>query len=774
LVQDQIRYVLLAMNTGALVPATADQTWQRRYGDCKAKTTLLLALLRELGIDAEAVAVNSAMGDGVDQLLPAISVFDHVLVRAQVGGRTYWLDGTRLGDRQLDQLPVPGFRWGLPLRASGSELVQIEPPVLTEPLLVQEIELDASAGADAPAPFRGKVVFRGDAATGMRFSLDNMDVTQRDQGMRSFWRNKFDDLQVTSVASSYDEASGSLTLTAEGTLRLDWWEENFFEIEDMRLGFPADFTRPEGTDAQAPYVVAFPDYSVYRATVKLPNVTPGFGISGDNINQKLAGWEYKRKASISNALFRAEASMRSLVPEISAEEARAAEASLRKLSDNVLYLTKPPKLATAAELQAQAGKPLGSAAAYIDRGADMIDRSLYELAIGEFTSAIKLEPGNALAWEDRGYSYANLKRFDEARADLAKAVELNPKSASALRNLGSAMFELGQTADAIRQLGKSLEMEEDSWTRERRAQAYLAARNASSAAEDLIAVLRTEPGRLSLFSNHARDLLRDNRASDVITMANAVLKARAGPSEGALLSSTLFRMSGDDTRARAIAMEAIARTPTAELFTLLGDLDRDPDKSAGFYKQAVDVDPKSLPALSRLVSLQFGTGRNADALSTLDRIEAVSGQGLYWHSMRGQILAKMGEAERARQSFSAARALARNAADFSNLCQAQGSVNFDFELALQDCGSATAKDPDCLACIKMETALLAAAGQHGNAIAAYDKALARRPRDAELIYGRGIAKVKSGKDAEGEADIEVATRIDPKVAERFRILEFPR
>ncbi|MEQ1652596.1 MAG: DUF3857 domain-containing protein, partial [Hyphomicrobium sp.] len=57
LVQQQVRYVYVGFNGGNFTPASADETWQRRYGDCKGKTVLLLALLNELGITAEPVLV---------------------------------------------------------------------------------------------------------------------------------------------------------------------------------------------------------------------------------------------------------------------------------------------------------------------------------------------------------------------------------------------------------------------------------------------------------------------------------------------------------------------------------------------------------------------------------------------------------------------------------------------------------------------------------------------------------------------------------------------
>jgi hypothetical protein len=119
LVQDRIRYVALAMGAGGLTPAEAATTWSRRYGDCKGKTALLLGLLHELSVKAEPVVVNTISGDGFDARLPLVGLFNHVLVRAEIGGKTYWLDGTRTGDTALNRLVTPDYEWGLPLRTPG-------------------------------------------------------------------------------------------------------------------------------------------------------------------------------------------------------------------------------------------------------------------------------------------------------------------------------------------------------------------------------------------------------------------------------------------------------------------------------------------------------------------------------------------------------------------------------------------------------------------------------------------------------------------------------
>ena len=99
LVQGKIRYLFKGMETGNYVPQTPARTWELRYGDCKAKTLLLLALLHALGVEAEPV-LASIQGSGLVAVrLPSPGAFDHVFVRAAIGGESLWLDGTAGGAR---------------------------------------------------------------------------------------------------------------------------------------------------------------------------------------------------------------------------------------------------------------------------------------------------------------------------------------------------------------------------------------------------------------------------------------------------------------------------------------------------------------------------------------------------------------------------------------------------------------------------------------------------------------------------------------------------
>jgi hypothetical protein len=208
LVQDQVRYLYVGMDFGNYTPANADQTWTRRFGDCKGKTALLLALLRELGIKAEPALVSTGGGDGLEQRLPMLSWFDHVLVRAELGGKTYWLDGTRLGDRKLADVPVPDYRWALPVRPSAAKLEALEPTIPDEPEDERRLDVDLTGGFDKPAPTRAEQIYRGDDAVAFNLSMNRMSKVDADKAMRGFWLDRYPWLTPETVSFTSTRATG--------------------------------------------------------------------------------------------------------------------------------------------------------------------------------------------------------------------------------------------------------------------------------------------------------------------------------------------------------------------------------------------------------------------------------------------------------------------------------------------------------------------------------------------------------------------------------------
>jgi hypothetical protein len=343
LVQDQIRYVFLGMNQARIVPADVDTTWSRRYGDCKAKTVLLLALLHGLGVDAEAVAVATADGDAIPTRLPMIGLFNHVLVRATIDGKTYWLDGTRLGDRHLDDLLVPNFRWGLPLKAEGSDLIKIDEVPPPRPLIDNTIVVDASAGPKAPATFHAESLFRSDLAMKLQEAIARLTDDQRNELLRAYWRRQdywshnWDDVSFQNLKADFDDANGTLLVSADGQGTMNW-QGNEHLLQPLHLGAVVDLKREPGPNSDAPYLASLSVYFRVSERIKLPRGGSGFTLAGDNVDQTIGGMHYERSARINGAELSADATVRSVSAEFPASEAAADQKQLRELWDDPVYL----------------------------------------------------------------------------------------------------------------------------------------------------------------------------------------------------------------------------------------------------------------------------------------------------------------------------------------------------------------------------------------------------------------------------------------------------
>jgi len=59
-------------------------------------------------------------------------------------------------------------------------------------------------------------------------------------------------------------------------------------------------------------------------------------------------------------------------------------------------------------------------------------------------------------------------------------------------------------------------------------------------------------------------------------------------------------------------------------------------------------------------------------------------------------------------------------------------------------------------------------GDYDKAIADYDESLKLAPKDADSLYGRGVAKIRKQKTADGEADLARATALSSTVADEFK------
>jgi protein O-mannosyl-transferase len=95
---------------------------------------------------------------------------------------------------------------------------------------------------------------------------------------------------------------------------------------------------------------------------------------------------------------------------------------------------------------------------YFGRGIEYGDLKKPELAIKDFTEAIKLDSNKQDAYKFRGSLYAQTGRLDLALPDLEKYVQFRPDDAVTWNNLYEIYFRLNRFDDALRAIDNTIEL----------------------------------------------------------------------------------------------------------------------------------------------------------------------------------------------------------------------------------------------------------------------------------------------------------------------------
>jgi transglutaminase-like putative cysteine protease len=346
MVQQDVRYIYVGLNGGNLNPASADETWQRRYGDCKGKTALLLALLAELGIKAEAVLVNtSGNDDGFDQRLPLPQLFDHVLVRAYVDGATYWLDGTLPPVAPPSLKPIYPVRWVLPLAPRGGSIENLGWRPAATPDDINLFEIDARTGFDKPARITSTSIVRGIKGLQQQVQFSAMSPAQllnnfRQEAVGDTWQ------AIDEVRWRYDQKAAASILTIVGTGMVNW-DDDGDGARSMALpggGFspPEKRVRSADQNQDVPFYIK-PEYDCRVTTVRLPSSTQAkHWSSKPGYDTRMFGRNYYRALELREGSIRMIRASRVEQQEIDAVAARRDNGRIAAFDNSMAYVFYNP------------------------------------------------------------------------------------------------------------------------------------------------------------------------------------------------------------------------------------------------------------------------------------------------------------------------------------------------------------------------------------------------------------------------------------------------
>ncbi len=155
-----IRYIAIELGRGGIIPNKPDIIFRRKYGDCKDKSILLLSLLKSIDIKANPVLVLTSDEGKIDPNFPSWN-FNHMIVKATVNGKDYWMDPT-VEHCRLGELPYQCQDNNvLLLNDDGTSEIETTPPSTSndnEKLITEKVDVkDGNT-----AKFDISIVYKGE------------------------------------------------------------------------------------------------------------------------------------------------------------------------------------------------------------------------------------------------------------------------------------------------------------------------------------------------------------------------------------------------------------------------------------------------------------------------------------------------------------------------------------------------------------------------------------------------------------------------------------
>jgi len=788
LVEERVRYVFLGMNLGGYVPANADITWARRFGDCKGKSALLIALLHELGFEAQAVLVNSDGADGYNDRLPMLALFDHVIVRTEINGKTYWLDATRYGDRDLDSLPVPNLSWALPLTQTGSDLTALFPPPRDKPLTETFITLDATAGLDAKAPAHLERIYRGDLAIQFNLAAQNVTAAELEKHLREAWKGDYAWIEPDKVTATFDPATGEEKLVMDGQAQMNWEQAQYphgrrYETDDYAMGWDPDLKRDPGPHARDPVRLSYPSYFVTHETIRLPNKGLGFQVIGEPFDGTLAGIAYKRSAVIRDGVFSMDASTRYLQREVSYDEVEKVAKDLKTLSDSIVYVEAPTNYkASEKDVTAITSSDPKTAEEFAARAFTLQSNNQLPAAIRDYDAALKLAPDNDTILSQRGAARFFNKDSEGARADFDAAIKLNPRAWTAYNGRGMIYMADRKYTQAIAAFSRAIELNSDNgFARESRIRAYLALEDYDNAIEDAELYSTLQPNSPPVKALLAYVYVNAGQPEKAVAVYDERMKADPSNDQlpielGDLLIHCSPRLPDKDACAAQHRMglhaydQAIAIKPTAYAYTARSQARefKDSDLKMQDIDAALALEPKSPFTLTARASLYLSRKEYEKARVDATAAIAIDPDFDQAYEIRALTYDLQNRSEEALRDWDhLVEMFPNDPQKLNSACWSRATHNIQLQKALSQCDAAVALAPKSAPYLDSRGFVKLRLGQFDASIADYDAALALEPRLAASLYGRGIAKRRKGDVTGSDADLKTARDVYADVDKTF-------
>ena len=713
LVQDEVRYMALTLGEGGWLPTSASEVWARRQGDCKGKTVLLVALLKELGVDAVPVLVSSE-NLPLDKYLPMVSAFDHVIVKARINGETYLMDGARIGDRSLTPDVPLAHEYVLPV-VERAHLEQVPLRLPPRPTGMMQVEIDFSDGVYSPARVTLAEISRGASATEMQAVTAQVPAAELSRWYDERWTKFVEDYgQVSDLKSHWEYREDTHEFVASATARIAFdWSDGPVDIPLAHVTWKGFEPHQNEKFRDADYGKKFPSSSSFRTTVILPEGEDVIDLSVQPYEVEAGATRYFRTVQRNGARLETDRGSIALRPYATAAEVRTEQAGMDSFKDlKASMQVKRGYTLTPADRQTLTTTPEGDPEAALRRGYALHTEGDYAGAIAQFDAAIAgFASPHANALANRALAYLALNDLEKARADIAAGDAADPDDAILFHAKGRlAEIEEDDLEAVLAFTGALRSWPENTHALYRRAGAYERMGQSARALADLERITTLQPQDREAVTVLAVQLLRMGRAEQAHEKAGLIAQAIGHPN------------------AKVQVFISLAQSLASSL------KDAEPAKAEAVLTNALSIET-DFPAL------------------LIDR---------------AQIRELQGDSRGAAADVAHFKDLTRiDLDDPAQACVSQSLLRHSRDAALAVCEKAIEGDGNDAELHMQRGYLLYVMNRESEAVVAYRTAAELDPSSQKAKYGLGKMLKDTGQAVEGDALMAAALSADPKADEGY-------
>jgi len=352
-VQDEIRYLGLESGIGAYKPFTPNKVFEQRFGDCKDKSWLMVAMLREMGINAYPVLVSTQYGRTLEELLPSPKVFNHVVVKViDKKGNEWYYDPTlsnQFGNYQ--SVSFPNYEKGLVIKKGVNSLNSIE---IKSDDLVEVFDIFDMPKVGEPAKLNVMTVYHESESDYMRNQHKSSSLSSLSKGFKDYYDPYYDGVEVIKDPVFQDD-SISNKFTVEENYRInEIWSPMVENKNNMATEFSPYslldvLVFPDTKTRKTPFALYYPTHRKHNITIKLPQ---SLGASADekvNITSKYFDFSITSKMNPSRDILYVNYEYKNKKAFVAPEDYKEFYTKMKEVEDVLgyyVYMPKSPSLST--------------------------------------------------------------------------------------------------------------------------------------------------------------------------------------------------------------------------------------------------------------------------------------------------------------------------------------------------------------------------------------------------------------------------------------------